>query len=275
MKMKVLRRATTIEGPDCFGRTAWLRFEPTIRPGWWWQPSGSESVLPIDLNVAAYNPRVFCIQLDRNGSTLHIWEHIGVCRLLGLADGVIVSGTDYPPYHGRPWEVWEALRPHLAQTGKEARWVRPERGEEWRYAKGREGFVRIEPHPNPATKLLVFRLCVDYRGLGRRELVYTFCDEKDHREMLQTGSQGWPRWRYYLCRGLSCLSWPHIDAITWPQKFLPDECLRRFILHRVGDLAGAMSLAHQTALPSAIVTSHCAGHKADLALLAKTRWVPV
>jgi len=229
-------------------------------------------LIPVDLRLAGYNPFLHLIYLDSPCSRLNIWEHIGVLKLLGL-NGVVVEGSAWPPYHGRPFEIWEALKPHVVETNSDIHWLRPEKRFEWHYPNGRQGFLRIEPHDDPEKKSLEIHAILDYKTLGETAIDFSFPGNGCVEKMFQAKSPGWPRWRYHLCCLASGLGWPHLNSVTWPQRLSPELALEQFALHRIGDCGGAMSLAHFETLPSAKVTSYCAGHEADLATLSQVQWI--
>lgn len=105
---------------------------------------------------------------------------------------------------------------------------------------------------------------INYPGLGTKSESFSFPND-DLLEMLcGVPNQGWPKWFYYISRIASVFGWPHHNTVAWVQELGKEETLRLFLLHRVVDLLGALSLLCRDGLLSARVVSQCSGHEADL-----------
>ncbi len=271
MKKLRLTRPVEIVGPDPFGRKAWLRFEPVSAPGWHWRPRREHQLLiPIDYGIAKHRVSPGFLYLEYQGQTLRVVEHIISLRFTGL-DGVAVSGSPWPPYHGRPWEAWQAVKSEVEETEESVCWLDPIADTRWEYPPNeRGGFVCVR---RTGTFLpgLVVGVSINYLGLGDRTQYKSFGSGSlaDLEEVFVARAQGWPKWRYHLCRLGSRWGCPLLNSVCWPQTMSSDDALNEFVLHRIGDLLGGFALASHEALVKGNVFSHCAGHRADLELVKK------
>lgn len=266
MKKLRLKNSVTIEGPDCFGRKAWITFHPTVEAGWHWTPYPKHQfVVPIDWRIAGHLVSPGLLYIQYQDTRLYIVEHLLSLRFTGL-DGIRIEGSKWPPYHARPLEIWQALQPELAGTSEDVTWISPKGEASWKYTNGRSGFVSLEPG---SRSCLTVDVTINYPGLGEKTVLKFFPDHNPavFENILSARAPGWPRWRYPLCLVGSKFGWPHFHSICWPQRLSCEDTLREFVLHRVGDLLGGLALASATALLSGRAISHCAGHAADLGLL--------
>jgi hypothetical protein len=272
MKELNLTEPVEVVGRDVFGRPAWIKVTPSDRPGWYYD-DGGDNYVPVNLEYAFARKRLRCVSLrGGSGGRANVAEHFTSIRFTGLTD-VVVSGSSWPPYHGRPWEVWMALKPKTFATGQTLPLVVPEGSFRFDYRGGKR-FVEIGPPYSSNEPNLSVQVTIDYPRFGQ----HTSSDHLpwqslDHLEgNFQARTQGWPRWRYNVCRLASLFGWPHLETICWPQRGFAEDVLKEFALHRYCDLLGALALVDHVAVPCGVVRSLCAGHEGDLSLLRSVQF---
>lgn len=293
-----LVKEITVQGKNFWGLRSQLTFAPMPHgePGWFWRPAPDENPVPIDVHCAAVQKRRISLayQGERGTRYLHCYEHIGVLRFTGI-DGVIVSvkgfPAGWPPHHGRALELWQAISLHCKDTEEGISWILipdAETDESGTLARGLTGIDGFRSdgstgftglRPNEAGRLSIVVHC-DYPGINKGALYRCIThssetDEKESaRERLETPDLkdclaaypiGFPKRLYYLSLLASIvLRWPHHNRTVWSQKHNYAETMELSLLHRAGDLLGALSLVSHTALPALHAVSYLSGHEPDL-----------
>lgn len=265
--MNPLRLAETvqIDGKDIFGCKAWIKFSPTNTPGWFWRPHSQELPIPITADLVSHKSRR--LVLRDKAFFFHIYEHVGCLRWTGL-DGVILESTPYPPFHGCAADIWEGLEPHCKQdTSREIAWFTVTHPIKSNHISDVDRYVIFHPHDAQQKPSLRITINVNYPGIGRKKYDYKL-KTRSLATVLASTTLGWPPWLYYLSRiGSSLRVWHHHNRINWPQEHSPEEILERVVLHRMGDLLGALSLVNNEGLLAGHILSNCAGHEADAGLV--------
>lgn len=258
-----LTRRVSFFDRDYFGRWSSMTFSPAECRGWYWRHTPGVDPIPIDWRILRYRWRRLCLYFE--GRSLQFYEHIGVLRWMGL-DGVIVESDTWPPYYGRPAELWSILKSSCEPSQEEHfRWVTVERP--------LIAFCRDSGRPLASTSILplqrprlVARIACNYPGLGKRSASFII-PAAGLEGLMEVYTQGWPRWLYRLSSLASSFGWPHHRHFTWPQDYVNSETMHRFILHRMIDLLGGLSLVDHERLLSGKVFSTCSGHFADVELI--------
>lgn len=258
-----LTQKVTIESPDFRGLKGKLTFYPLdSKNGWMWR--SKESFL-ISINPAIVDNKVRRTRLYFQGRKLQIYEHIGVLRWFGLC-GVSIESTLWPPYYGRAFEFWQAIKPLCeVDTSKDINWYTVREPVKWTYPKPRNNqtaFTEIRPN---AKKELKMKITCNYPGMGAWTSYFSFPNNEKLEELCLAYGQGWPPYLYHFSKIASKCGWPHHKASTWVQEHGKGLItLEQFINHRAADLLGALSLLCRDGLLSASVTSICSGHEADI-----------
>lgn len=260
-----LTKDVAIEGKDYFGRKARIKFSPTDKPGWWWRYDSQQQ--PILITADIVQRRFHRLTLYYQKARLHIYEHIGVLRFLGL-DQIVITSTSWPPYYGRPDEFWQAIKKYCSRNlSSNISWCTVKETLFYRYNSNRNGYLSIKTNNEPCLNIQI--IC-DYKGIG--------CGEVCHHlpitpleNSFKARSQGWPKWAYYFSLMLSQFGWPTHECINWPQENDPHKTAHQFAVHRLVDLLGALSLIHPYGLLAANIESFCAGHEADMAILKQSK----
>lgn len=275
----VLKTDVSVEGLDFFGRKAETVFCPSELPGLRWgllRPRQLDScapriIYPITSDIAEYRKRRIRLSnyFYKGGvKGLEIYEHIGILQWFGLS-GVTIFSDKWPPYSGRSWEFWSAIRPFCRRDESS--------GLKWHTVKN---IVNIEPLAKfgqkedkrrylaifPASKKeLELEITVDYPGLGKRISLFFFPNEELLEKICSALTVGWPPYLRHISKTLSVLGfWPHHERIVWPDRQDKKKILDDFVLHRAADLLGALSLLCRDGLFAGRVVSYCAGHAIDL-----------
>lgn len=254
----ILKNVVTITGKDYWGRDAWITFYPGKIPGWQWQFGDlGEEIIKITSERFRFKARR--VALTFLGKKLECFEHIGVLRWLGL-DSVVIKSSPWPPYHGRPLELWEKIYPNLEKAGI-IDWQPLDRSVRF----GSDGrFTSIRNHEEEAR--FIATVTCRYPGIGAEEFEIDLPgDERKLELALEAHALGWPTWLYDVSKLASRIWWPHHHRITWVQKLGKDETMRLAVQHRMIDLLGVLAFIHPgDGLISGIVNSECAGHEIDL-----------
>jgi hypothetical protein len=250
-------KPVVVSGRDFFGRMSQIKFSPFYLPGWHWK-CGRE-IVPINSDIACCKPRRITLQYKEY--ILDMYEHIGALRWTGL-DGVVIESSSMPPYHGRVKELWDALKPFIAETKEEVPRIRPrmhcsvmifEKND-----RGRGLSV------SPTNDRLIFRIFIEIEGMGK-ENNYEFPMALE--EVFGAYTIGWPPQLYYLSKSVALFGWPHHKQIEWTQENTREIFLEKVSLHRLADLLGGLSLITHDRLVSAQVISIRGGHKIDMDLI--------
>ncbi len=275
MKKKKLLRPVTITGTGFWGgasgfwefprRQASITFRPFNLPGWYWKTKYGN--IPINLSIATMGMGE--ITLRYKDAELHVWEHIGSLRFLGI-DGILIESTPWPPYHGRAWELYDELKSSLIESDKECTCIYPKNAV-FHEIRNRNGVRSTSIVPPLYDNLEISNSCQwgklpDYRNDFKVTEEYV-------EACIKICAQGFPKWRHPIAKIAHRLGlYPHMDKAVWPGKNAPSTTALWFGMHRNADLLGALSLAHHEHLLHAkIVTDH-GGHAIDLAALRKTKW---
>ncbi len=260
MQRIILRSEVVVRGRDFWGRNSQIRFEPGGRgAGWLWRTKKG-SLIPLNYSTVSRGTRQ--IQFESAGQFLHVYEHIGWLKYLGLMD-VVIETNPWPPYFGRGREYLDAIFPRISATNEKVEWATVSKIVKWG-----DGRATLEVLPRKSRSLNL-AVTVIYKGYGNEHQGLEFPDSRALRLVADAYTQGWPPYLYYLSLVASMFGWPHHGKIIWPQKHSASELMVRFSKHRFLDLLGALSLVSQSHLLSAQVFSTCCGHKGDLAILPK------
>lgn len=210
-------------------------------------------------DLLRYKPRRVC--LEYHGQKLEVFEHIGVLRWFGL-DGVAIESTPWPPYHGRPYELWEKVLEAVEEiSGEHWKWFSIS-GSVGAAHNSSLGYTEIKPHNE---RELYIKITSRYDGIGTEEMEFNYPEDLPFLEIaMRAHALGWPIWTYYLSKAASVVWWPHHSKVTWLQEKGPDETLRLIVLHRLVDLLGPLSIAAPEGLLAAQIESFASGHRADV-----------
>ena len=258
-----LKSKVTIEGSNLLGLKGKLTFYPSdLRDGWgwmWWKKS-----LPLSIDPSIVDTKARRTRLYFEGRKLQVYEHIGVLRWFGLCE-VSIESTQWPPYHGRSIELWQAIKPFCEEDrSRDINWYTIRKPVKWIYPKLRNNqtaFTEISPNTK---KELNIRIMCSYPGLEVCEISFTFPNRKRLEQICSVYNQGWPPILYHVLKLPSIFGWPHHKKILWPQHYSKARAAMEFTYRRAADLLGALSLLCRDGLLSADVTSICSGQKADI-----------
>lgn len=261
MKQLVLTTEVTILGHDIFGRKAWIKFLPHRLPGWFWSYDPNQEPIPITKDLV--NNRFKRISLNFRGKSLEFYEHIGSLFFQGLT-GVVIQSSQYPPYHGRPLELWDELKQHCQPIEKKIKWLTFKKPIQWSYGNGRRGYMEFIPYNKP---LLDITVIIDFPKFGRKEANYGLPNQQTLETIFtaHTIPTAHNRLTYLAMKVAHRLNlWPHHNRLAWPQENNNEELLNQMLLHRAGDLLGAASLLSHKHLVAGHLISYCSGHEADV-----------
>lgn len=276
-----LTQPVTVIGDNLFGQPSRVTFSPIpartprrFHDSWLWRPNGeAQHLIPIDPSVVEYRRRR--LRLANTHSYLEVIEHIAPLRWLGI-DGLVLEGHGWPPYHGRPYEYYTALLPHLKPTGHRVHWYTLQKEIYLSHKGPSGGYSHFIPQDPTLPLGLNLSITVMYPEIGKVTIQRSLPSQ---RQLLlkdfQAHTQGLPHWAYYLSvLGQYVLLWKHHRHITWfKQEPYSEEHLKDtravFASHRVIDLLGALALLHPTRLLAGTVVSVFGGHCADLAFINK------
>lgn len=269
MQLSILTQAVTVTGWDIFGRAAWIRFSPHRSLGWHWAYRPNCEPIPITKELVSNRLKRIC--LNYQGARLEVFEHIGSLFFTGLT-GIVIESSTYPPYHGRPLELWSALKPYIIPFGKKTEWLTLQRPVRAGYDNGRKGYVEFLPHSRPQLDLTVI---IDFPKLGCRECHYvlptTAALEEIYNARTLPTITALPM--YLLMKAAHKLTlWPHHGHVVWPQEMDKNDLLEQIARHRAGDLLGALSLLNHRSGVAGNLVSYCAGHEADVKMIRQAQW---
>jgi hypothetical protein len=217
------------------------------------------------------------IRLICPGRKLEVFEHIGILRWVGL-NAIVLSSDPWPPHFGNGLPLWEALRTHCQKDlSKTISWQTVVDPVKWVYPNlrgGKKGFTQIFPVNE---QKLYLDVTFSYRPYGEITVNMVLPDELDKlEEVFKYPAQGTSAFLHkFLFRATSHFGWPKRSTITWPQDHSKEELMRRFVLHRVLDLLGGLSLLCGEGLFAGRVVSRYSGHQADIEAARKCRTIPV
>lgn len=262
-----LTKPVSITGPNFFGRKAVITFSPSEAEGWWWKTRNGTVRISPGLLTRKFRRTALC----SDGQTFNVFEHIGFFRYLGLLD-VVIETPAWPPHLGSALPMWEQLRPHcFVDSVSSPRWYTLVEPVKYEYKKARVGFdayTRIYPSKEPGLRLNVSYY---HKGFRYERLFVSLLDNRAAEEIGRHPSQG-VGWFYKILRVTSRLGlFPPKGSVTWPQGMWIAEASRRFLLHRIADLIGTLSLLCQDGLFAADVESQCAGHEADVSCVLQAQ----
>lgn len=265
MNLFRLEEPVSITGPDYFGRKSNITFSPTLphKRGFFWKYDPVKPSIHISEAFASTFKRRMALTCEN--AMLNIYEHIGVIRWAGL-DGIEISSSQWPPYHGRPLEIYQALFEKSVQTAHPLRWCTTSKSIQQDYPGSMKRYTALIPSEKPGLEVII--IC-EYPGLGKKELHYSW--SQDLIPAFSAHSQGWPQWAYYPARIAKFFGWPHAEHIDWPQNHHEQKTLDLFCMHRLVDLLGDISLFHSTRFFAGTIISHCSGHWADLQLAKRAQ----
>jgi len=268
MKALHLSKPVAICGPNYFGPSSTITFSPHKESGWWWRMHDG-SLVAIDYKIASLNKRRITLESPRQ--RLEVWEHIGCLRFVGL-DAIVIESDTWPPHFGHAGGLWEQLKPHVDEAGYHVPLC------------GVATDVACMEHSATQNKSvtwctvsnahqLTIEVYINYKGLGEYRHNFTVNlngdTERVFDQILHAPSQGWPMWLRPIQQTLNLAGLgPVWESVNWPQDCTSTStALHLFALHRIQDILGAMSLVDAKRLPTGQVTSHCAGHRHDLAMI--------
>jgi hypothetical protein len=262
-----LTKEVVVRGRDLFGRPAYIKFIPTHFAGWMFKENGKSGVILPENVRYGWNHLMLA-----NGRGLHILEHILVLKWFGLTS-VCVESSPWPPYFGRAYEFWMAIKEFCVPSGDKIQWCTAGKNSSVYYPKKRAGRdACTEIRDNDAERLEI-KVIVDYPGLGDYELNLSLPAKNLLEDLLMVHNQGWPSHRYYASKLMSFLRlWPHHKTAIWPQELLDKRlALSWFAAHRAADILGALALLGGDNLLAARVVSLCSGYWADLGVVNKIK----
>ncbi|MBU2634870.1 hypothetical protein KJ841_00140 [Patescibacteria group bacterium] len=258
-----LKSEVTIEDPNFWGFKGKLIFSPLGSDyGWIWRDNRK---FFISINPSIVDKKARRTRLYFEGKKLQIYEHIGVLRWFGLC-GLSIRSTSWPPYYGRSFEFWQAIKPFCEQDmSKHINWYTIRKPVRWNYPKLRNNqtaFTEIRPNTKKELKMEI--MC-SYSGMGAWTNYFSFPNNEELEKLCLTYGQGWPPYLYHFSKIASKGGWPHHRAFIWVQEHGKGLIiLEQFINHRAADLLGSLSLLCRDGLLSASVTSICSGYEADI-----------
>ncbi|MFA7191712.1 MAG: hypothetical protein WC089_00215 [Candidatus Paceibacterota bacterium] len=267
IKQKILKEPVLISGKDYWGRSAWIKFSPSVRSGWWWKTK--DGVIPINHKIA--EKRRGQISLCSGSESIAVWEHIGVLRFLGF-DCVEVESSPWAPYDGSALIYYEHLEGKFAVSGSNIPWVRITEDVKSAYDPNkRDGYVKISPVLSDGNEVADLCLSVEAGWSPLPSINRTvFASDQDYLlSILGVKAQGYPHYLYNVAKVASKLGYPHFKELTWLEDHGPEKTAELFFSHRVLDLLGCMSLCHHEYLPVGHVESRFAGHEVDLSAVKK------
>lgn len=262
IKQQILKETVLISGKDYWGRSAWIKFSPSVRPGWWWKTK--EGVIPINHKIA--EKKHLQISLCSGSEFIAVWEHIGVLRFFGF-DHVEVESSPWPPYDGSALIYYEHLKDKFILSGSNIPWVMITEDVKSAYDPNkRDGYVKISPVLPGDRKVADLCLNVEAGWPPLHNIKGTvFASDQEYLlSILGVKAQGYPHYLYGVAKIASRLGWPHFNQLTWLKDHGPEKTAELFFSHRVLDLLGCMSLCSHQYLPVGYVESRFAGHEVDL-----------
>jgi len=239
-----------------------ITFIPSPHAGWWWD-IGETALVPIDTRVVTLKKNQ--LVLEKNDRSLHTIEHIMVLRWTGL-DRVIIKSDPWPPYHGRPQEIWNALRPKTVLCKEEISWRNNLPSAQVRYDRDRTLHFYQESAP-----ALTLKIICDFPKFGWGEKDFSLSQALDSRlekcfaarPLSFNSNRSVLRWVSY---GLYCLGiWKHHFCLAWPN--LGQSLMDELVDHRLVDLLGALAMLDQERLPAGRIVSYKGGHLLDMKLM--------
>jgi len=269
IKKKILTEPITIVGRNVWGFKSYITFTPCNKPGWHFYNPVTKKDIPIDRHhVQCSKMSNLFIRYWR--AEMHILEHLLSLRWFGL-DGICISGSTYPPY----WSALEYLN-YLEEHGVLAESDEYMKSfpitEEYAYSRPHTYFqkprvVILSPSGTPHTEEefidMMISVYIDYKEIGTSFKSYRSIDS--FRSVLGTYPQGYPLYRYNLCKILSGFGWPHFGKVVWSQNQASDITLKEFSDHRAADILGDLAMISSLGLPSNFIfDSSLGGHLFDL-----------
>lgn len=243
-------------GYDFWGRSTSVLFRPVDKPGWFWQTACGERVL-IDHRIAQTKKNR--IVLASGSERMHVYEHLGALRYLGLDGILVVPETSWLPYDGSAALFLDACKPKFQRSGT------------MRFVHAAAAFLangnRHVSYEATRTCGMTIEVGIDYPGIGAEHATY-HAPHTSLQKVLRTKTQGWPPYRRYAAQIASAFGWPHADSIVWPQEHDPATTRRLFAKHRALDILGALSLVGPPGtLLAGTYYSVRGGHALDVSLL--------
>lgn len=257
-----LRQPVLIRGKDIFGRESSICFCPETDREWVWKVGENKSVIIEPSVVDIENRR---LKLSAYGKKLEFYEHIGVLRYFGLV-GIGIQSSQWPPFHGRTLELWDAIEPNSSESSEEGlcQYYTVSRSVRWTYPNKRGKYVAFTEIRPPSRDLsLTLDIFCSYPGIGIKFRTFSLPDLSILQDICTAHSQGWPLWLYGLSRVAGLCGWPHHKNIAWKQELEDSSVIDQFLLHRAQDILGALSLLCRDGVFVGHITSYCSGHEAD------------
>jgi len=262
MRRLILVNPVRVRGRDFWGRDAEVVLEPADRPGWFWRVGGED--VPVSPSVVHAERR--CLALSHRGERLHVFEHLGALRAIGLDSVRIVAMTSWLPYDGRALSYWNALLPSMQEEGR----LRPMAGTLHESVTRNDGIPRRLDVKLGATDSLKITVRVSYPNWGERTMTRSFPENGGWDDILAARPLARPPWMRSAARCAALLGWPHYGNVLWPQEAEPEALLEELAHHRILDLLGAIgTLPEPGEYLTGEINTDLADHAADVALLRR------
>jgi len=268
-----LVRNFTVHGPDVFGRPAQFHLYPNAikgMPHWTIRSNNGTQTRTVTPDLLRSATRT--VRLAKGSVDLPVAEHI--LPLAWFVAGVhIIQLSAHPPYI-MPGELLSPTGPHsiraACEKSKPRDWDSIIAGAEWVYPKKRGGeraYTRVLPHRKKTLEVFV---SINYPGVGRFEKTYDLetMTEAEAIRIMSTHTQMVVPFPSVVRRALTCVSWPFVDKVVWPD--LSSEAARLRTLeewadHRFLDILGVFGvLVDGYDCPSMRIESVNSGHEADV-----------
>lgn len=259
IQRKILTQPVTVPGKNFKGQKSRITFSPAGKPGWFLDtPEGG---VPIDFRIASY--RRGRVVLKVGNIELHVWEHIGVLRMLGL-DGIIIKvHNPWPPYL-TAGQYLDRLLPHIQETTGVLPTITPRRSHSFVCKNKKDAFVSIEPSPD-----FILSVHSKWKWLPKHSDNFIFKDLMQNedllKEILYAKPQALPNRKVPAKTMAFVLRWPHMKNVAWIDDFkTKEEASYAWWLHRVQDSLGELSLCDHQAIPLVSVLFKNIGHNESL-----------
>src|SRR5680860_59973 len=174
MESICLHTEIIIQDRDFWGRKSQMVFTNGVKgQGWRW--SNKNGLVFLNKVTAKKGARQ--IQFDDNGLSLHVFEHIGFLKWIGLID-VTLESNSWPPYFGRGKELLDLILKH-GEKREEVKWYTPIIEVE---SKRPGASIKIVPWNEKRLRLNVE---IDYPEIGSCRRSFSFPSSENMKEICQ------------------------------------------------------------------------------------------